>query len=363
MKKTFITFIISLLFIQAFAQNAKVIDSPTGTVISNAGGTDIPYSASILDIRSSNKGVLLPRMSTVSRDAIGSPQAGLLLFNSTTNQFDFHNGTSWQQLYLGNQWGINGPTLHHNGSVGVGITSMLNSSTFLTVRGNLGGTNYEGMYIDASSSTGKPFYGYATGGLSKAFHYFDGSNNKWHLYNSGDRLTVTSNGEVGIGIVSPGYKLEVNGDAQINTNLWVNGTFDVDGTSDFASSVNMQNNLTIGNNLTVSSNILVNGNKGIVRSSSGTQQKVVRTTGGFGVTNLSVGGFVDSGNLNYENFGGIPTVTVGQVNNATATGEWYKILIIPINVTATECQLRIVNLASDTVTFTGTWNFLIVGPE
>ena len=363
MKKTLISFIFSLLAIASFAQNAKVIDSPSGTVISNAGGSDIPYSASILDIRSSTRGVLLPRMSTGSRDAIGSPQAGLLLYNSTTNQFDYHNGSAWQQLYLGNQWGVNGPTLHHNSSVGIGVSSMLNPNAFLTVRGNLGGTEFEGMYIDASNSTGKPFYGYASGGVTKAYHYFDGSNNKWHLNNFGDRLTVTSNGDVGIGVVSPSYKFHVNGDAQINTNLWVNGTFDVDGFSDFGSNVSIQNALTVGSNLTVDNEILVDGDKGIVRSSSSTQQKVVRTTGSLAATSLAVGGFIDSGDLNYQDFGGIPTVTVGQINNATATGEWYKVLIIPINVTATECQLRIVNLASDSVTFTGTWNFLIVGAE
>lgn len=133
--------------------------------------------------------------------------------------------------------------------------------------------------------------------------------------------------------------------------------------AEFYGSVTISDNLKVSDNLTVNSEILVDGDKGIVRSSSSTQQKVVRVTGSLSANGLGIGGFIDSGNLNYQNFGGIPTVTVGQINNTTATGEWYKVLIIPINVTTTECQLRIVNLASDSVTFSGTWSFLIVGPE
>ncbi|HLO43642.1 MAG TPA: hypothetical protein VK175_04860 [Leadbetterella sp.] len=98
MKKLVILIIISVLVLQAHAQNTKAVDSPSGVVISNAGGTDIPNSASILDIRSTNKGVLIPRMTTIERDAIVLPIAGLMIYNSSTNRFNFWNGSSWLVL-------------------------------------------------------------------------------------------------------------------------------------------------------------------------------------------------------------------------------------------------------------------------
>ncbi|HEY1053839.1 MAG TPA: hypothetical protein VGE24_01855, partial [Emticicia sp.] len=64
----------------AFAQTAKVVDTPGGTVISTIGGNEIPHSTAILDIRSSNKGVLFPRMTTANRDVISVPTAGLLIY-------------------------------------------------------------------------------------------------------------------------------------------------------------------------------------------------------------------------------------------------------------------------------------------
>ena len=125
----------------AFAQVAKVVDTPGGTVISTIGGNEIPHSTSILDIRSTNKGVLLPRMTTANRDVISVPQAGLLIYNTSTNQFNYHNGSSWQAASFGNQWGVNGSILHHSSQVGVGTANMTNANTYLTVRGKLGGTN------------------------------------------------------------------------------------------------------------------------------------------------------------------------------------------------------------------------------
>ena len=61
-------------------------------------------------------------MITSSRDMIGFPQAGLLLYNTSTNTFDYHNGTAWQQASLSNQWGVNGAKYYYNGgNVGIGI--------------------------------------------------------------------------------------------------------------------------------------------------------------------------------------------------------------------------------------------------
>ncbi len=67
-----------------------------------------PNASAILDVTSSNKGVLLPRIALVSLTdvaTVASPATGLLVFNTTTNLsanltpgFYYWSGTSWAQL-------------------------------------------------------------------------------------------------------------------------------------------------------------------------------------------------------------------------------------------------------------------------
>jgi len=63
----------------------------TGQIV--VGGTT-PDPSAVLDIRSTEKGVLLPRLTTVQRDAVGSPATGLTIFNTTTNCLETNLGTS-----------------------------------------------------------------------------------------------------------------------------------------------------------------------------------------------------------------------------------------------------------------------------
>src|SRR5664279_4888164 len=72
-------------------------------------GTTTPNASAILDVKSNTKGMLLPRTSTTSRLAIVNPAKGLILYDSTTSGFWFHNGTAWAQLSAGsNGWNLGG---------------------------------------------------------------------------------------------------------------------------------------------------------------------------------------------------------------------------------------------------------------
>ncbi len=74
-------------------------------------GTTAPDASAILDVKSNTKGMLLPRTSTASRTAIVNPAKGLILFDSTTSTFWFHNGTVWSQLPASNNaWNLIGNT-------------------------------------------------------------------------------------------------------------------------------------------------------------------------------------------------------------------------------------------------------------
>lgn len=58
----------------------------------------VPEVSSILELRTITKGFLMPRMTTLERDAIPTPVIGLLVFNTTTNEFDYFNGVVWINL-------------------------------------------------------------------------------------------------------------------------------------------------------------------------------------------------------------------------------------------------------------------------
>ena len=63
----------------------------------NGTGADADTSA-MLDVVSTNKGILIPRLTTAQRNAIFSPATGLLIFNTTTNCFNVYMGLHWKQI-------------------------------------------------------------------------------------------------------------------------------------------------------------------------------------------------------------------------------------------------------------------------
>lgn len=61
-------------------------------------GTNSPNASAKLDITSTNSGLLVPRMTTTQRNLIANPAKGLLVFDSTTSNFWFYNGSLWSQM-------------------------------------------------------------------------------------------------------------------------------------------------------------------------------------------------------------------------------------------------------------------------
>ncbi len=61
-------------------------------------GTTTPNSSAALEVNSSNKGVLIPRLSTAQRDAIANPANGLMIYNNSTKQYNYYDGTGWQRV-------------------------------------------------------------------------------------------------------------------------------------------------------------------------------------------------------------------------------------------------------------------------
>ncbi len=109
-----------------------------------------------------------------------------------------------------------GPRTVFNGSfVGINRTQQLGSAEFFGIRTTLGGNNYGGMYIQTDSADGRPFYGYTTQGGATGWTYLDGATQSWRLWLNQDRITVTPDGNVGIGTTTPTAKLTVDGQLAI----------------------------------------------------------------------------------------------------------------------------------------------------
>ncbi|MBK9042941.1 MAG: fibrobacter succinogenes major paralogous domain-containing protein [Saprospiraceae bacterium] len=61
-------------------------------------GTTTPDTSAQLDVSSTNKGFLPPRMTTTDRNAIASPANGLIIYNTTTNSLEIRNNLAWVSL-------------------------------------------------------------------------------------------------------------------------------------------------------------------------------------------------------------------------------------------------------------------------
>lgn len=61
----------------------------------------LPHPSALLDIKSSNKGLLLPRISTPST-SIASPAAGLMVYDQEKANLAYFNGSSWNNISAGN---------------------------------------------------------------------------------------------------------------------------------------------------------------------------------------------------------------------------------------------------------------------
>ena len=70
-------------------------------------GTFSPDPNAILDIKSGNKGILIPRMDSTARKLI-TPIKGLLVFDTSSNSFWFSNGTIWKDLSATSGWSLSG---------------------------------------------------------------------------------------------------------------------------------------------------------------------------------------------------------------------------------------------------------------
>ncbi len=74
-------------------------DSVRGTRVGI--GTGFPNASAMLDVVSTTRGLLMPRMTGVQQAAIVSPATGLIIYNTDSAAFTWFNGSIWQMVGAG----------------------------------------------------------------------------------------------------------------------------------------------------------------------------------------------------------------------------------------------------------------------
>jgi hypothetical protein len=59
-------------------------------------GTTTPNANAALEIRSSNKGLLIPRLSSAGRNAMANVAKGMMVYDTTASAFFYHDGSKWR---------------------------------------------------------------------------------------------------------------------------------------------------------------------------------------------------------------------------------------------------------------------------
>jgi len=108
-------------------------------------GTSVPDPSSILELQSTGKGFLAPRMTTAQRLAIASPAIGLIVYDTNVNCYFYYNGT-WNSLCS-----AIGPT-GATGAQGIqgvtgaqGIQGVTGATGAQGIQGNTGATGAQGI--------------------------------------------------------------------------------------------------------------------------------------------------------------------------------------------------------------------------
>ncbi|RTQ50886.1 hypothetical protein EJV47_09740 [Hymenobacter gummosus] len=179
-------------------------------------GTSSPNAKAALDISSTDKGLLIPRLDSLQRASISSPPDGLMVFQ-TDGRRGFWYAVGGQWVYIPDKTKSGDNLGNHSATRDIGLNDF-----DLRPRGASDTGHGLGWYGVASSSKnwlgqnidGPVLYGYAGGALGTS--------------NDGTRLSVLawrSNGRVGIGAPSPATRLSITPTvAEAKITLWDGGS-------------------------------------------------------------------------------------------------------------------------------------------
>ena len=96
------------------------LGAPLAAQVSVNQDNSAPDPSAMLDVKSSDKGMLVPRMTTAQRAAIANPATGLLVFDTDTESFWYRDSGAWVNLIAG--WTLTGNAGTVDGTNFIGTT-------------------------------------------------------------------------------------------------------------------------------------------------------------------------------------------------------------------------------------------------
>ncbi len=193
-------------------------------------GTNTPHSSALLDISSTSKGVLVPRLTTLQRENITDPSNGLLVYDTEKISFWYYGDGAWNEIRTnqGNElWQIKNDSVNHTSSRYVGIRSDLTNkppAATLEVNGSLL------IQSGITSSKSTPTAAQTTTITNGGFQNLPEADSVHRLFDPGGANVNYSNNQNGTATVfaptatGAGYKVHFNpadfGIAQGDT-LWI----------------------------------------------------------------------------------------------------------------------------------------------
>jgi len=167
----------------------------------------LPDTSAMLEIKSNQKGMLIPRMKEEERDAIIRPARGLSIYNLSDNNFYYNQGTSLNKNWvrLNSHWSsIYSDIFYNSGKVGIGTSHPI---TNLTLRADFSMNNYRPQFIieGKTDTTYKIGIGYNT---VSDYAYIQAWRENVDIRN----LSLNPlGGNIGINTNSPQTKLDIQG--------------------------------------------------------------------------------------------------------------------------------------------------------
>ena len=177
--------------------NGDDIDTASDVQVATLAIGSTANSTAALTVTATDKGILLPRMTPVQRDAISSPPAGLLVYDSTNNEMNYYNGSAWKKMDgTAAGTGCENVTLYGQSS-GVGYSSVMEACNGSGTTHSLYHEGGSQVYSDSGCSSALSLsaggYFYRMISSSKYYYYItSGGIVKTGQYGSTTTLDTTS---------------------------------------------------------------------------------------------------------------------------------------------------------------------------
>jgi hypothetical protein len=182
------------------AQSMKIREL-NGVGITNGATLSTINSSAVLQLDSTNRGLLLPRMTTTQRNAIATPAAGLVVYDTTMNGFCLYNGSTWfiidhdpdvrQLVWSGPDFNLSATTSPPSFVNNAGFNSFLRFDT----NGMYVTFNTKLYHISSASITFNVSW-FTTVGLTNTWTI------SWSIQTPGSTRTVASTGSANTGSIT-----------------------------------------------------------------------------------------------------------------------------------------------------------------